>query len=317
MKLLNIRQLAFFIALCVSTAACKKESKNIFNMFDVTLELHTDMPKSIGEYAEVNAGDSVMVDFTINSPGNDMYMVCMLKVGAGIPFIKIPITDEGKRRSYSDIIRLKADQGVGESTYRIWALDKNGVYLGDGYKKITINVGSDYRHLPNRIVYFPDTVGKSMNCYLSLTKGETYSYTTGAEHAADIDVAVYRKPVYDPRTGDQIGYLNNIYSLSASPNPFAPYDVSSWNKRKTLFSAPVTSGASTTIFRDLFKSESVIVAEAKKRTINLTQTTTGLGPGNFIYFLTPEGKYGVMLVNVLNDDYEGRPYMSVSIKMQP
>jgi hypothetical protein len=295
-------------------ASCKKESKNIFNMFDVSLTLHNDKPNAVSEYVEANPGDSLVVDFTINSQTKDMYMICVLKVGSNTPFIKIPVTDAGKRRSYSGVIDLVADQGVGTTSYRIWALDKEGVYLGDGYKKITIHVLADYRHLPNRSLYFPDSAGRQSNCYLSLSKGTTYSYTTGAEHAADIDLGIYRKPVFNPTTGDLIGYTINLYSLSASPNPFTPYDVSSWTKRATLFSAPVNGSANN--FRDMFKTGKAIEAEAKKKTINLTQISGGLLANQFVYFLTPEGKYGVLMVNAYTDDYNGQPFMNVSVKIQ-
>lgn len=302
------------LILLTFSIACKKESTNIFNMFDVTLELHNNSPYAVAEYNEVNANDSLVIDFTINSPGKDMYMVCVLKVGATTPFIKIPITEDAKRRSYSGMIGLKADQGVGSTSYRVWAIDKDGVYLGDGYKKITVNVKNDYLHLPNRSVYFADTLNTDRPSFLSLTKGETYSYANGATHAADIDLGLYLKPVFNPTTGDFVGYITSLYSLTASPNPFTPYDITSWAKRKTLFSAPVSGSAAN--FRDLFKSGLAIATEAKKRTLNVTHINTGTLVNQFIYFLTPEGKYGVFYVNYVDVDYQGRPFINVSIKMQ-
>ena len=58
-----------------------------------------------------------------------------------------------------------------------------------------------------------------------------------------------------------------------------------------------------------------IETEAKKKTINLKESVN-LVANSFVYFLTPEGKYGVMMVNSQNEDYLGRPYMNVNVKIQ-
>jgi hypothetical protein len=207
------------------------------------------------------------------------------------------------------VIDLVADK-AGETSYRVWAVDKEGVYLGDGYKKITVHVASDYRHLPNRILYFPDTTGKSMNCYLSLAKGESWSYSTGADHAADIDLGIYRVNQYDGN-GDLTGYKYYIYSLSASPNPFTPYDVSGWTKRTTQFSSGT---GKATDFRDKLSSGLNIETEAKKKSINLKSTE--VKSGQYVFFLTPEGKYGALMINAITQDYMELPFMNVSIKTQ-
>ncbi|WP_207510969.1 hypothetical protein [Longitalea luteola] len=299
---------ALMIAFCGWLASCKKDVPNIFNMFDVTLELHSDLPNAAAEYNELNAGDSVVIDFTINSPTKDMYQVAVLKTGANTPYIKIPITDEGKRRTYSDKITLKAEK-AGETTYRVWAVDKQGVYLGDGYKQITVNVISDYRHLPNRQVYFPDTVGKSLNCYLSLKDATTYSYSTGAASSADIDLGIYR--TWSIVNGE-VKYRWFIYSLSASPVPFGAYDVSGWTKRATLFASP---GGNANEYRDKLATGLAIETEAKKKTINLKSAE--VKSGQYLFFKTPDGKYGALMINAITDDYMERPFMNVSVKIQP
>ncbi|MEI6950306.1 hypothetical protein V9K67_24205 [Paraflavisolibacter sp. H34] len=311
MKHIPTRIYALIIGLCGLMASCKKEASNIFNMFDVTLTLHNDKPNAAAERNDLNPGDSVVVDYTINSPNQDMYMVCVLKVGATTPFIKIPINETAKRRSYSGQLTLKAE-GVGESSYRIWALDKDGVFLGDGYKTIVLNVLSDYRHLSNRKLYFPDTVGKQAQSYLSLAKGTTYSYTEGAANAADIDLGIYR--AFKVETNGTITTTYYLYSPSAPTNPFAPYDLSGWaNKRTTLFSAATGSAAN---FISLLKSGKAIEAEAKKVTLNLTHVSAGIKAGQYVFFRTPEGKYGAMVVNAVATDYLGNPYLNVSIKIQ-
>jgi hypothetical protein len=292
-------------------ASCKKVSPNIFNMFDVQLDLHTDGPNKLSEYTEVNPGDSVVIDFTIHSPSTDMYMICVLKVGSNTPFLKIPIDDPAKRRTFSNVVSLKAEQ-AGETSYRVWALDKDGVYLGDGYKKITMYVRSDFNHLSNRNMYFPDSADNSLNCYLSLTNASTFNYTNGAEHSANIDLGIYRIPVFNSN-GSFSNWDHHIYSLSADPLPFTLYDISDWTRRGTLFSSPTGNANS---FRDLHKTGIAIETEAKKKTINLKEVSFGKDANRFVYFLTPEGKYGVLMINSFTYDYESRPIANVSIKIR-
>ena len=77
---------------------------------------------------EINSTDSAMIDYTIQSPDEDMYQIALYKTGGNAPVQKIPITDDAKRRSFSGQFKFYAkDLGAGESTYRIWAYDKNGV----------------------------------------------------------------------------------------------------------------------------------------------------------------------------------------------
>jgi hypothetical protein len=311
MKNIKIKRFGTTILLLFILAGCKKESDNIFNMFDVQLTLHTTHPFSTGEFKEVNDGDSVYIDFTITSPTKDMYQVAVLKVGSTTPMLRFPITNESQRRSYSGIVKLLANENAGLNSYRIWAYDKDGVYLGDGYKKITINVKPNFTYLPNRNIFYPDTANKSTNNYFSLKKGTTYNYASGQANSADIDLGIYRRP----RTAPATGFTTHIYSLSApNPLPYTIEDVSTWTKRQTLFSAPVNNQATT--FNNTLTTGSKIETEAKKRTINSRSITADIPIGNIVYFLTPEGKYGVLLINTITTNYEGLPFVNVSVKYQ-
>ena len=119
MKNIKPKVLGAAIILLFTLAACKKESQNIFNMFDVQLTLHQNHPFSTGEYKEVNDGDSVYIDFTITSPSKDMYQVAVLKAGSTSPMIRIPLNDPSQRRSYSGVIKLLANENAGANSYRI------------------------------------------------------------------------------------------------------------------------------------------------------------------------------------------------------
>lgn len=310
--------IASIVSLSVAVS-CKKESENIYNMFDVKLTLHQSTPYAVGEdgLIEIGAKDSVLIDYTIESPTADMSQVCLYKTGVTTPAVRIPITEDGKRRSYSGTFKFYAkDLGAGTASYRIWALDKAGVYIGDGYKTITVNILSDIKHFPNRRIYVPDTIGKTNECYISFEEGKTYSYTTGVANAAKIDMGFFRKldTVYNAdRTIKSTTDSINLYSLSTNPLPFTPYDLSTWTKRETLFSDPINGTMAT--FRTLFGTAERIAEEAKKKPVNKKHIKF-TASNQFVYFLTPEGKYGVFHIQGAGHiNFDGRKYLNLFIKM--
>lgn len=302
------------VLLLVIFASCKKTAPNIFNMFKVKVTFNQSQPYAVDENGdiEITSKDSVLIDYTVESPDEDMYVICLYKEGGNLPVQKISITDAGKRRVYSGTFKLYAkDLGAGLTSYRIWPLDKIGVYLGDGDKNVTVNVLSDLKYYSNIKVFMPDTTGKVDPCYLSVSDGPgTYSYTTGAANSAKIDFGFYCKVTV---SGGNIVWTPYMYSPSASPLPFAPYDISSWTKRGTLFSAPVTSNVSTSTWKTRFNTGPRIEAEAKAVPINLT-SSPALAANNFVFYKTPEGKYGVIFVINKYEDSQKRRYVWLSYK---
>jgi hypothetical protein len=317
MKIQHTTKALLPVLLLAMFASCKKEAPSIFDMFNVQLTFNQSQPYAVDENGEIEitTKDSVLIDYTIESPDKDMYMICLYRNGANSPAQKIPITDDGKRRVYSGTFKFLAkDLGAGLSSYRIWSLDKDGVYLGDGYKKVTINVLSDLKYFANRKLFAADTVGKVAPCYLSVNEGNTYSYTTGASNSGNLDFGLYKKVV---QSGSNTVNQYFLYSLTANPLPFVPYDISSWTKRATLFSAPTNKDANVNTFKTRFNTGPKIEAEAKAVNINLTTHPSALAANNFIFFKTPEGKYGVIfIISVDNEDYTGRKYIVMSYKMQ-
>lgn len=315
MKIINTTIASLSVLLLVIFASCKKTAPTVMNMYNVKLTINQSQPFELDDNLEVEmtSKDSVTIDYTLESPDADMYMVNLYKNGGNAVVQKIPITDDGKRRVYSGSFKFLAkDLGAGQTTYRIWPIDRNGVYLGDGYKKITINVLSDLKYYSNIKVFMPDTTGKVDPCYLSLTDGpSTYSYTTGAANSAKIDFGFYCKVVI---SGGNVVWTPYMYSPSANPLPFTPYDISTWTKRGTLFSAPVTSNATTATWKTRFNTGPKIEAEAKAVNINLT-SSPALAANNFVFFKTPEGKYGVIFIVNKYEDSQKRRYVWLSYKM--
>ncbi|RYF10988.1 MAG: hypothetical protein EOO42_21915 [Flavobacteriales bacterium] len=321
MKTKNIHKL-FLVALSVlMLASCKKESENIFTMFtDVTVTYNNSDPRCVTDYKLVNDKDEVWIDFTINSASEDMYSYTIEKSsGTQTPERTIiTINDPTKRRSFSDIIKLTMTRD-GKTTYRIYALNQKGIFIGDGKKSVTIEVNPSYMVYANRNIYLPDTLGKSLPSFFSLKDASGYNYNNGASNSANIDFGVYRKLATNS-TPTAIAYTYNLYSPSVAVNPLTVYDISSWTpKRTTKFSAPITGQA--TAFLTGAVSGSTVEALARARTINLDATAgttlaNGLFAGSAVFFLTPEGKYGMMYINVVALDYDKKPFINVSIKVQ-
>jgi hypothetical protein len=319
MKTKNIQKL-FLLALSVLTfASCKKEAENIFTMFDdVTVTYNNSDPRCVTDYKLVNDKDEVWIDFTINSAKEDMYSyVVETSAGTAQPSrITFPITDATKRRNFSNIIKMIMNRD-GKSSYRVYALNEKGIYIGDGYKKVTVEVNPSYMIFSGREISLPDTVAKNRPSFFSLSDATSYSYNNGAANAAKIDFGIYRTMYKDAQNNTL--YAINLYNANKPANIFPIYDTSTWTKRLTKFSAPVSGQG--TVFLTGAISGSTIETLARARTINLDATTAttvaaGLNVNSAVFFLTPEGKYGMMLVTRVTEDVNRNPFILVNVKMQ-
>lgn len=311
----NILSIVLSILATAGLLSCKKTAPNIFNMFDVTLELHQNSPFSLSENQTLNEGDSIYFDFTINSPTKEMYQVAIFQIGAALPNLRITL-EEANKHSYTGIIKGIVGSNSfgnlkdGANTFRIWAYDRQGIYLGDGYKTITVNVNNKIRHIVNKKVYFPDidSANGSASSYLSLSTGETFNFQTGAANSDKIDLGIYRVG----GTGSSNTALR-FYSLSASPLPFTAFNISSWTKRATLFANP-QNGQNSNFLRS-YTTGATLNNYVKGRKPNLTATSSNIGVNQVVPFVTPEGKYGLILVNQISPSGTN-PFIDVSIKYE-
>lgn len=299
---------------------CKVESENIFNMFDdVEVTFHGDHPFSVSDYKLVEDGDSVYIDYTITSKAGEIFSVVQERVGVGngnAPERFETFVDEEYRSSYSSTIKYKM-QRDGKTSYRIYARNRLGHYIGDGYKKVTVEVAPSFMVFGTRRVFSPDSVTREQPSFFSLTTGEAFNFNDGQVNAGKIDFGIWRKVTTSTQGVEQVAY--NYYSTAVEPNPFPIYDISSWEKRSTKFSAPVKSG--TNIFLNDITSASVIEQFAISRALDVEATdytvpADGLAPGNIVYFLTPEGRYGVFHVNQVTQDLDMNPFISITVKVQ-
>lgn len=301
----------FLFLLLGTLLSCKREGDNIFNLFeDVSVTLHQEDERNIGTYKDVAVGDSIFVDFTISSAAKDMHQVWIFYNGAGAAALRIPLS-ETEKRSFRYVYKIKADK-VGLSSFRIMAVDKEGVFMGDGYKSVTYNVQSDYAHLNNRILYMPDSVAQRSACFINLMEGKTYTYAEAKANPEKIDFGLYR--TYTVGSNGTITYSYNLYSLSLNTIPFKAFDFTdlAGKGRATYFSGLQNNQA--TAFLNTLTSGSTIQSNAiSRKTTNLS--LNDLKVGSMFYFKTPDEKYGVVIVNALSG-FDNNRYLNISIKRQ-
>lgn len=318
MKAIQFAKCLFLLGSILSFTSCEREAENIFNMFEgVKVTFHDGGPYSVVENTVLNDGDSVRIYFTIASEHEDMFKVVVdSSTINGQPGERTILTKESERRSYSGVIKHKMKRD-GKMTFRFFALNRLDNYIGDGYTSITVEGRPSYVHLPRRRLYDPEVGNAEKPSFYSIGEGVAYSYEEAQAHADKIDFAVYTIPDERQQHLDRLAY--NFYSLDVEENPVPEFDISGWEKRATLFSAPIGGGRST--FEQVLISASAIEEEAKKRQINLKEIKTSewdkaLGPDNLVYFLTPEGKYGAIFVHQNTKDRDSKEYVSISTKMQ-
>lgn len=317
MNLYKFQLIAALGACLALLGSCAKDAPNIYDMFtDVSVTFSNESPYSVVDHKEVNDGDSVYINFHITSASQDMAAVCVRREGQDNPVLQINLTEDADKRSYNGVYKMKATR-AGINKYRIYALNQQAQYIGDGYTAVTFNVSTNFTFLTNREVFLPDTVGNDMKSYYSITLGKSFSYAEGQAASGNIDFGIYRTlaPIGDANAID--GYWYHLYSLSADPLFFNIYDISSWTKRETLFTNPANDANA---FRDNLTSSSAIEAIVGAKNINLKETARSssgsLKVGSVVYFKTQEGKFGALHVKQISQDFRGLPYFVINSKIQ-
>jgi hypothetical protein len=301
----------FLFLLLGTLLSCKREGDNIFNLFeDVSVTLHQEDERNIGTYKDVAVGDSIFVDFTISSAAKDMHQVWIFYNGAGAAALRIPLS-ETEKRSFRYVYKIKADK-VGLSSFRIMAVDKEGVFMGDGYKSVTYNVQSDYAHLNNRILYMPDSVAQRSACFINLMEGKTYTYAEAKANPEKIDFGLYR--TYTVGSNGTVTYSYNLYSLSLNTIPFKAFDFTDLaGKGRASYFSGIQNNQATAFLNTLTSGSTIQSNAISRKTTNLS--LNDLKVGSMFYFKTPDEKYGVVIVNALSG-FDNNRYLNISIKRQ-
>ena len=318
-------KLTYFIASCllasISLGSCKKEVDNIYNMFDdVKVTFQATSPNAVTDYRTYNEGDEIVIEYTITSAKEDMAAIVVTRDALSPETVQmVTLTPTDDKRSYSGVVTFNATR-AGESTYRIYALNKQQVYIGDGYTKVTVNVTPNFNYTTQKNVYLPDSVANSTRAsYYSIKLGKAFTYEEAKAVSADIDFAIYRSlaPAGTSPANTIGGYWYHIYSPAATTLPFTVYDLSTWTKRTTKFSLPLSEA---TQFRDRLISGVEIGTYVRTKSVTLDQTPkTQAGHirvGSVVYFKTPENKLGAIYFRQITTDTDGKWFANIFVKVQ-
>lgn len=334
--------LSLIIGATMIFGSCKKEGPNIFNMFGgLQIEFHTTDPKDVKEGEQtVNVSDQLQIDYTVTSADADMYGLVLIETGANTG-TKIAVGPT-ERRVKSGIQALPAISRTGPISYRLYATDKTGTYIGDGYKEITLNVVNDFTFVTERFVSIPNTtikidtnktilansvvsyplVDATKASFFSIANATAYNFKDAAANSANIDFGTYLKVLLtytadstDP-TNKAKGTITPVvhfygYSpgVTPSPLPFPDFTFTGWTPKGTLFSA----AQANTVFTAIKTGKQISDAAAK---IAVTLTNPEFVSGSCYYFKTTDGKYGMIYPHDIGSDRLHPLYINFWIKMQ-
>lgn len=293
--------LSTFAVAAVIVIGCEKTVAPI-DSYGVTVDYKSGNPKNLTGNVSLNPKDSIILDFTISSSTEEMAVVEIQKNGAKIDTFKV---SSANSRTFSGLKRYQSDSIAGDYSYRVFARNKKGVYIGDGGKSIKVTIKPDFIYWSYKTLAVPDSIAKSNKSFFVSTTGDVLSYVQGAANSALIDFGYF----FDPST---VGApRHTIYALGA--NKFAPHDLSTWTKNATVFKK-----VSSPAFSTLTSGGSLRKAGISNLTSGATTTATALAPGNLVYFRTAAGKFGCIQINFINDfgAIQSKSYISIDVKVQ-
>jgi hypothetical protein len=148
---------------------------------------------------------------------------------------------------------------------------------------------------------------------MSLSEGKTYNYTEASAVSSKIDFGFYFDTTGRGTTTTSDDQFHSIYSLSAPQPQLAFYDISSWTKNVTLFKK--LSGVN---FNTQLTSGGAINTLVKNNMTSGTSTKINLlAANNVIGFKTADGKYGAMLIRIVNGSSpEKTTNIEIDVKVQ-
>ena len=293
--------LSILAAAAVIVIGCEKTVAPI-DSYGVTIDFKPGSAKNITGDVSMNPKDSIILDFTISSSTEDMAVIEIQKNGARIDTFNVSGVN---KRSFSGIKRYQSDSIAGDYSYRVFARNKKGVYIGDGGKSIKVTIKPDFIYWSYKTLAVPDSVAKSNKSFFVSTTGDVLSYVQGASNSALIDFGYF----YDTTT---VGApKHTIYALGT--NKFAPHNLTTWTKNATIFKK-----VSTPAFSTLTSGSAIAAAGVLNLKTGATTTATALASGNLVYFRTAAGKYGCIQINFINDfgAMQSQTYINIDVKVQ-
>lgn len=293
--------LSTLAAAAVIVIGCEKTVAPI-DSYGVTVDYKGGNAKNLTGNVSLNAKDSIILDFTISSSTEEMAVVEIQKNGAKIDTFNV---SGANKMTFSGVKRYQSDSIAGDYTYRVFARNKKGIYIGDGGKSIKVSIKPDFIYWSYKTLAVPDSVAKSNKSFFVSTSGDVLSYVQGAGNSALIDFGYF----FDTTT---VGApKHTIYALGA--NKFAPHDLSTWTKNATVFKK-----VNTPAFSTLTSGSAIAAAGLLNLKTGATTTANALASGNLVYFRTAAGKYGCIQINFINDfgAMQSQSYINIDVKVQ-
>lgn len=280
---------------------CEKKVAPI-DSFGVTVNFNAGNAKNLTGNVAINPKDSIILDFTIASNTEEMAVVEIQKNGAKIDTFNVSGIN---KMTFSGVKRYQSDSIAGDYSYRVFARNKKGIYIGDGNKSIKVTINPDFKYWSYKTLAVPDSVAKSNKSFFVSSTGDVLSYVQGGSNSALVDFGYF----FDTTT---VGApKHTIYALSA--NKFAPHDLSTWTKNATVFKK-----ATSPAFSTLTSGAALRAAGLTNLASGATATANALASGNLVYFRTAAGKYGCIQINFINDfgAMQNQTYINVDVKIQ-
>ncbi len=293
--------LSALAATAVIVIGCEKTVAPI-DSYGVTVDFKGGNSKNLVGDVALKPKDSIILDFSVASSSEDMAVIEIQKNGAKIDTFKVSGAD---KRNFSGVKRYQSDSIAGDYTYRVFARNKKGVFIGDGGKSIKVTINPDFIYWSYKTLAVPDSVAKSNKSFFASASGDVLSYVQGAANSAQIDFGYF----YDTTT---VGApKHTIYALGA--NKFALHDLSTWTKNATVFKK-----VNTPAFSTLTSGSAILAAGLLNLKTGATTTANALASGNLVYFRTAAGKYGCIQINFINDfgAQQGKTYINIDVKVQ-
>ena len=293
--------LSTLAAAAVIVIGCEKTVAPI-DSYGVTVDYKGGNAKNLTGNVSLNPKDSIILDFTISSSTEEMAVIEIQKNGARIDTFKV---SGANKMTFSGVKRYLSDSIAGDYTYRVFARNSKGVFIGDGNKSIKVTINPDFLFWSFKTLAVPDSVVKSNKSFFASSTGEELSFLQGAAKSAQIDFGYF----FDTTT---VGApKHTIYALGA--NKFAPHNLTTWTRNATVFKK-----VSSPAFSTLTSGGSLRSAGILNLTSGTTTSATALAPGNLVYFRTAAGKFGCIQINFINDfgAIQSQSYISIDVKVQ-
>jgi len=297
------------MAVSMVFAACEKKVDAVDD-YAVTVEFRNSNAKAITSDVTVNPKDSIYLDFTINSPEEDIAYVEIQKNGVRLDTFQLG--GSANKRSFSKLKGYMADSIPGDYSYRVLARNDKTFFMGDGGKSIKVTVAADMIFYTLRVLKVPDTTDKANKAYFSLSEGKAYSYTEAAAASSKIDFGYFWDTTGRASSATTDDLAHTVYSLNAVPAQLNFYDVSSWTKNATVFKR------FTFNFYTALTSGGAINTLVKSQMASGTSTKIDkLVTGNVVGFKTADGKYGAFYVRLVNGNSPAKTTsMEIDVKIQ-